>query len=1355
MLNNTNIKERGRKYQENRKRKAKEELVEKDIKKQKTDQEIKKKSKKELKEENKKKKDMNRVFSIAKRNINNLNSYNLVRWMQFNDKSQIIQKKIKQPYNDNKNEKSFIKKNKGIKNYNLNHEYLKNTKYEIKKYWGSDPILYNKTYIEKNMLFPCTEELNKNGISENIFSNPEIFLYKIIGMKPKLTIKSDKFHTRFPYYAFCTGKIDRKIFIGRGHGKTVAEARNNACLFFISKIYEKKLLFNMIEENQIGNYDNDLVSKEANAKLDILNYACRWLALPKFEVSISYTKIKKKKIYTVTAYTEEPKLAGTGRSYDHRIAEILACVNFKKIAEEHHLENDQDHLLIKNWENLNTSNAKKFIQFFEYKIKRGKTETIFKTKNNFWIASIKAGERILAVSPEMYTKKDSEEACFLVYALNIRKEMPHLFVEYIEELKKGNGEFLRPLSLIPTNISDKSLKIMKETISQLKNIQTSENFEEIYSEKEKDLNWLPFKPSLEFLKQRSETLLKQLKALKKGKNQLLNDLFEKKQKLPIFSYKNNLLTLIKENPVCIIIGATGSGKTTQLPQFIFEDAILNNIGAECNILCTQPRKIAAISVAQRVCFERNEKLQESIGYQVRFDNKLAKPVGSINYCTTGILLRQLQDLSSSILERVSHIIVDEVHERSIQTDFLLFVLKKIMKKRKSSGLTPIKIILMSATVDPTLFCKYFGEEFPDKQAPSIFIPGFSFPVSSYFLEDIYQNLKNTFSKKQAPALFDKDTTLYLKSENIFNSNSCKEKEMEITENESNNHSSPIDWSLKNPSNQEELSFMNEKDISDGLIATTISYIIKTSDDGSILVFLPGYSEINSLNKVLLSGRAGLDFSDKFKYRIYMLHSAIPHMQQEVFKKLEPGIRKIILATNIAETSITIPDVVYVVDTCKHREKIYDQTKRITSLLSTWISHSNSKQRAGRAGRVKDGHYYALISKNRYAALAPASLPEILRSDLQEICLQIKAIGMKDSVSKVLSETIEAPSKKAVENGLQRLYSLGALDENENLTPLGTILATLPVEPSLGKMCLMGAIFKCLDPVLILAASASLRNIFVQPIDLQEECRKARTKLSMDYKSDHITIINCFKKWRSIQKNEGNISASDFIEKNFLHRNTLQTIDNVAKQILQILVDHKIISHKEVSEELGGEELNKYSDCIPLIKSLICAGFYPNIAVITNKRLLRTCNDNTVLIHPSSINFPKSSNKNLYGPPISEDITPPGTLYAFGSKSKTDSLKSLILRDTTLLNPLSVLLFGGKLTRHNNIIRIDNWIPFHVKNTQNYIIYEFNEYMDKILTQIFNKLHIQSHHSQTHDILNENKSRNIIVKGVVDALYANT
>ncbi|KTW31426.1 hypothetical protein T552_00070 [Pneumocystis carinii B80] len=1206
------------------------------------------------------------------------------------------------------------------------------------------------------MLFPRNEELNEKGISKSIFSDPKIFLYEIIGMKPKLSIKLDKSYTTFPYYAFCTERIRRNVFIGKGHGTTAKEARNNAFLYFISKMYEKKLLFNIIEENKIGNHDFGLISKEANAKLDVLNYSSRWLALPKFEVSVSYTKIKKKKVYAVTVYTEEPRLEATGKSFDRRIAEILACVNFKKIAEEYHLENDKNNLLIKDWEILNTSNARKFIHFFEYKTKKGKTELIFKMKDNFWIALIKADEKILAMSPEMYSKKDSEEACFLVYALNIRKEMPHIFSEYIKELEKGNGEFLRPLSLIPTNISNKSLEIMKETISKLKNIQTFEKSKEIYSQKEKDLSWSPFKPSLEFLKQRSETLMKHLKELKKDKDHLLHDLLEKKQKLPIFSFKNNLLTLIKENPVCVIVGATGSGKTTQLPQLIFEDAILNNTGAQCNILCTQPRRIAAISVAQRVSFERNEKLQESIGYQVRFDSKLAKPVGSINYCTTGILLKQLQDLSSPILESVSHIIVDEVHERSIQTDFLLFVLKKIMKKRKSSGLTPIKIILMSATVDPILFCKYFGEEFPNKQAPSIFIPGSSFPVSSYFLEDIYQNLKNTFSKKQAPALFDKDTTSYIKTETAFNSNSYKEKEMEITENESDNHNSCIDWSSKNSSNQEELSFMNEKDIPDGLIATTISYIVKTTNDGSILVFLPGYSEINSLNKVLLSGRAGLDFSDNSKYRIYMLHSAIPHMQQEVFKKLEPGIRKIILATNIAETSITIPDVVYVVDTCKHREKIYDQTKCITSLLSTWISHSSSKQRAGRAGRVKDGHYYALISKNRHAVLTPASPPEILRSDLQEICLQIKAIGMKDSVLKVLSETIEAPSKKAVENGLQRLYSLGALDENENLTPLGTILATLPVEPSLGKMCLMGAIFKCLDPVLILAASASLRNIFVQPIDYQQECREVRSKLGMDYKSDHITIINCFKKWRLIQKNEGNISASNFIEKNFLHRNTLQTIENVAKQILQILVDHRIISYKEnESEELGGEELNKYSDCIPLIKSLICAGFHPNIAVVTNKRLLRTCYDNTALIHPSSINFPKSSNKSLYGPPISEDIAPSGTLYAFGSKSKTDLSKNLTLRNTTLLNPLSVLLFGGKLIQQNNIVQIDNWIPFHIKNTENYIIYEFSQYMDKILTQIFSKLHIQSHHSQTDDILNENKSRNIIVKGVVDALYANT
>ncbi|KAG5437341.1 hypothetical protein PCANB_000771 [Pneumocystis canis] len=1210
------------------------------------------------------------------------------------------------------------------------------------------------------MPFPSVEELERFSISHDIFNDPEIFLNEIAQVKTRVTIESNRLQggLSYSYFALCKAKIGEKIYAGMGHGKTAVEARQSSYLYFISEIYKKGLLFDIIEENRISHYDREMVNKEYNSKQDVLNYTCRWLTLPKFEVSASYTKIKKKKLYTVKVYIEEPKLVGIGKSYQYKIAEILACINFKKMAEEYHLKNGKGLLLVKDWENLNISNAKQFVEFYGYKTKAGKIECVFNIKNTLWIASIKSGKQIRAISPGMYTKKDAENACFLVYAVNICKETPYLFTEFIEELKKGNGEFLRPLAPISANIFDGSLEIMKKTVQELKRIQNFEICGSVYSEEKNNSNYSDFKPSSEFLNQRSKILLKKLENSKKDES--LKELFKKKYELPIFSYKEKLLTLIKENPVCIVIGATGSGKTTQLPQFIFEDAILNNNGARCNILCTQPRRIAAISVAQRVCFERNEELRESVGYHVRFDNKSSKPVGSINYCTTGVLLKQLQDSSSIILEGISHIIVDEVHERSIQIDFLLVILKKIMKERKSSGLPPIKIILMSATINPILFCKYFGDEFLNGLAPSISIPGRSFPVSSYFLEEIYENLKNTFSKKQAPLLFDKDTVSYVKNEEAFNSNSY-EKENKLTKDNSGDYHNLIDWSSEKSLNQEiEVFCMNDKEINipDGLIATTISYITKISNDGAILVFLPGYSEINSLNKLLISGKAGVDYTDKSKYRIYMLHSAIPYMQQDVFEKLEPGIRKIILSTNIAETSITIPDVVYVIDTCKHREKVYDQTKRITSLLSTWISQSNSKQRAGRAGRIRNGYYYALISKNRYDALTAVSLPEILRSDLQEICLQIKAIGMKDPISKILAETIEAPSKEAVKYGLKRLYSLGALDKNENLTPLGNVLATLPVEPSLGKMCLMGAIFKCLDPILILTASSTARSIFMQPLDLQKECREAHTKLSMDYKSDHITVINCFREWRSIRNKKGNIPALNFAEKNFLHKNTLQTIENITQQILKILVDYKVIpniKNKNETGELGDEESNKYSNCIPLVKSLICAGFYPNIAVITNKRLLRTSNDNIVMIHPKSTNFPRSSNKNLYGPPILEDIVPAGTLYTFSSKSKTDSSNSLMIRDTTLLSPLSVLLFGGKLTHHYNIIRVDDWIPFYVGNAQCSIINEFRRYIDKVLEQAFNKLCIQPYHNQTvYDILNENQSCSILTKGVVDALRIN-
>jgi ATP-dependent RNA helicase DHX36 len=509
--------------------------------------------------------------------------------------------------------------------------------------------------------------------------------------------------------------------------------------------------------------------------------------------------------------------------------------------------------------------------------------------------------------------------------------------------------------------------------------------------------------------------------------------------LPLNQYADDVMKLFESSDVCVLVGATGSGKTTQVPQLLLNEAIQAGRGAECNVICTQPRRIAAMSVAKRVASERNEQLREHVGYQVRFGNATHEWGGSITYCTTGVLLRQLRE-GYGALKGVTHVIVDEVHERDVQIDFLMVLLKRILEaRRRGEDVPPIKVILMSATIDTTLFRRYFGAAFDNGECPHIEIPGRMFPVEKFYLDDI-QTMLNQYPGVKESLDRDPFTKKYIANEiearkDINNVMKIEEEEAEVT---------GIDWAKTGSEWEREDADLtgDVTDQPDLLIANTIAHLCSKKDDGAVLVFLPGIREIVSLDKLLKSQKfLGQDFTDESQYRVFMLHSSIPTMQQDVFLPLKQG-RKIILATNIAETSVTIPEVAYVVDTCKHRENRFSQLRRSTALVCTWISQSSARQRMGRAGRVKAGEYYALVYPERHAALPTAENAEIKRTDLQTVCLDVRSYGIKEPIADVLEECIEPPSSLAVITALKCLTNLGALDNDEDLTPLGSILSQL-------------------------------------------------------------------------------------------------------------------------------------------------------------------------------------------------------------------------------------------------------------------------------------------------------------------------
>ncbi|XP_027773875.1 DExH-box ATP-dependent RNA helicase DExH7, chloroplastic isoform X2 [Solanum pennellii] len=619
-----------------------------------------------------------------------------------------------------------------------------------------------------------------------------------------------------------------------------------------------------------------------------------------------------------------------------------------------------------------------------------------------------------------------------------------------------------------------------------------------------------------------------LKKEQEGRKKLkkYQEMLKSRAALPIADLKGEILHSLEENDVLVICGETGCGKTTQVPQFILDDMIESGRGGHCNIICTQPRRIAATSVAERVADERCESSPGSseslVGYQVRLDSARNERT-KLLFCTTGILLRMFSGNKS--LAGVSHIIVDEVHERSLLGDFLLIVLKSLIQKQSALCTAKLKVILMSATVDSHLFSHYFGN------CPVIIAQGRTHPVSTYFLEDIYESINYRLAS-DSPASLSYGTSTREKNAPIGNHRGKKNlvlsawgDESLLSEEYINPYYDPSNYQNYSAQTQKNLRKLNEDMIDYDLLEDLVCYIDETYPDGAILVFLPGVAEINTLLDRL---SVSFQFSGQSSEWILPLHSSVASEdQKKVFMRPPENIRKVIIATNIAETSITIDDVVYVVDCGKHKENRYNPKKKLSSMVEDWISQANARQRRGRAGRVKPGICFCLYTSYRYEKLMrPYQIPEMLRMPLVELCLQIKLLSL-GSIKLFLSMALEPPKDEAIMSAISLLYEVGAVEGNEELTPLGYHLARLPVDVLVGKMLLYGGVFGCLSPILSISAFLSYKSPFVYPKDERQNVERAKLALLSDklgcetdsdsgnWQSDHLLMMVAYKKWEKI------------------------------------------------------------------------------------------------------------------------------------------------------------------------------------------------------------------------------------------------
>jgi len=639
--------------------------------------------------------------------------------------------------------------------------------------------------------------------------------------------------------------------------------------------------------------------------------------------------------------------------------------------------------------------------------------------------------------------------------------------------------------------------------------------------------------------------------------------------LPVHDFKAEILRHVDENQVFVLSGETGCGKTTQVTQFILDHAIQSGVGAEVSIVCTQPRRVAAISVAEWVAKERGEPIGTSVGYQVKMDSKLPRHQGSMLYCTAGILLQRLQ--SNRRLESFTHVILDEVHERDVMTDIVFVLLKEVLRKRSD-----VKVILMSATLNGSQFSQFFND------CPVLHVPGFMHPVQSFYVKEVLEMINY-------------------------------QPLMELTRDEDDFEA--FKQSLREIRDGGDSEVADIQDYQVNIIAALVETLHRGDQEGGILVFLPGWEDICRLVRILED--IGLPLQDAL---ILPLHGSMSGDEQRlIFQPPFGGKRKIVIATNIAESSVTIDDIVFVIDCGRAKMKMFDPTKNFATLKPEWISKANSTQRKGRAGRLRPGKVFRIYSRRKEETFREYMLPEILRTRLENVLLKVKILDYVE-VDRFLVQLLDSPRTEAVVLALESLSDIGAINQIGELTALGRILANLATDPQLGKMMILGCALSCLDPILTIIAALEYKSPFF--ITKNRESVKAMDKLSCETMSDHLAVANAFAGWYGARMNRKKPGlenqVSDFCKDNCLSQGVLFKMEKLKAQYVTELFKLGLIPTNDVNDSVS----NLRSGVESVVRAVIVTGLTPNIATIkagAEKHSLVGCRDQPLEFHPKSVN----------------------------------------------------------------------------------------------------------------------------------------
>ncbi|KAK5122101.1 hypothetical protein LTR85_004347 [Meristemomyces frigidus] len=735
-----------------------------------------------------------------------------------------------------------------------------------------------------------------------------------------------------------------------------------------------------------------------------------------------------------------------------------------------------------------------------------------------------------------------------------------------------------------------------------------------------------------------------------------------RKNLPAWRLQDAIVGSVTRNQVTIISGETGSGKSTQSVQFVLDDLIQRCLGEQAHIICTQPRRISALGLADRVADERCGRVGEEVGYAIRGESKQKAGITKISFVTTGVLLRRLQtagggadDVVNSLAD-VSHVVIDEVHERSLDTDFLLVLLRDVLKKRKD-----LKLILMSATLDAAVFEQYFRSS---SSVGKVEIEGRTHPVEDIYMDEI---LRATGFSGRGLDDDDADDSVgnFANDEDPRNGPRA---------------SAPVH------SIGSALRAVGTR-INYDLIARTVQYIDAElgNTDGGILIFLPGVAEIDQTLRALRNVP---------NLHALPLHASLQSAdQRRVFQRPPSGLRKVIAATNVAETSITIEDIVAVIDTGRVKETSFDPANNMVKLAEVWASRAACKQRRGRAGRVRAGKCYKLYTRSAETKMAERPEPEIRRVPLEQLCLSVKAMGVSD-VPAFLSSALTPPETLAVAGALNLLSRIGALDKNE-LTALGRHLSMIPADLRCGKLIVYGAAFGCLDACLTIAATLTVKSPFVSPQAKREESKATRAAFARG-SGDLLCDLRAFQEWSGRRAaGEPTSSLRRWCDENFLSHQTLMDISTTRTQYLSSLQE---VGFLQPGQDARGPALNRHSENEALLRALVAGSFQPQVARIDfpDKKYAASVSG-TVEIDPDSrtIKFFNEENGRVF-------VHPSSTLFGaqsfpgnsvFMSYFTKMATSKVFMRDLTPFNVYSLLMFSGPITidPQGRGLLVDGWL----------------------------------------------------------------